>query len=144
VKNVGSSGTINITVSVTGEPDAGISGEPDVTKQFAVLAGTSYILSVGFPVRPVYDRVGNNIYSTNPSYCVYISPRTINSDFGYSCGPLVKVTIPGTSSDAFSFIADAYGAETTTSATGEPMIALEEGSSISPNGKLNCPFPDGG
>jgi hypothetical protein len=107
VANTGSSGTITISATATGRPDAGIAGEPSVSKPFTVLAGTTYMLIVGLPIAR----------AACPE-----APCT-----GPKEGPLVTVTVPGLPAGTFSFTAVGSWSYPTT-ATGEPVISLEEGS----------------
>jgi hypothetical protein len=125
LKNVGSSGTVDVTVSVTGASNVGssgktIPGEPDISRQFSVLAGASYVLIVGLPVFQCgtfgAGCPGGSLPCVGPSY-----------------GPLVTVAFSGMPSEVpnypFSSTVAAFGPYTLTCPNGESVIGLEEGSS---------------
>jgi hypothetical protein len=118
LKNGGGSGTMDVTVSVTGASNvlgSSIPGEPDISRQFSVLAGASYALVVGLPV----------------TCCGGCGAASTVSGFAY--GPRVTVAFSGMPTEdsnyPFSFTVAAFGPYTLTCPGGESVIGLEEGSS---------------
>jgi hypothetical protein len=135
--NVGGSGTIDITASVPGNPDAGVAGEPTVSQQFDVAAGGTYSLTVCVPVAA--SSCSSCERTCNPGQICYVE------------GPVLDVAFSGISGPSVSSVAALSGYSA--SAVGTPVIGLTESASESSSGcfvnyggfigSVHCPSPAG-
>jgi hypothetical protein len=112
--NVGGSGTVTITTSVSGNQSMGIAGQPDSRQQVDFLAGHTYQLIFQLPLA----RVKGSTCSITP--CV-----------GTAYGPQVTITLPGFPQ---TFSVAPYGVGSVASADGAPTTTLLDVTDVpSPN-----------
>jgi hypothetical protein len=102
--NVGGSGTVTITTSVSGNQNMGIAGQPDSSQQVDLIAGHTYQLIIQLPL----TRVKGSTCSVAP--CA-----------GNAYGPQVTITLPGFPQ---TFSVAPYGVGSVASANGAPTTAL--------------------